>query len=54
MIAGLVRDMIMMTKAVEEVFEGILDGNVSLDEFKAWLALWSVAVLKEFSDETLS
>jgi hypothetical protein len=35
----------MKTKAVEDIYDDIIAGNVDLQGFKVWLAGWSVSVV---------
>jgi len=35
----------MKTKAVEDIYDDIIAGNVDLEGFKVWLAGWSVSVV---------
>lgn len=35
----------MQTRDIEEVFEAIQQGTYELDDFRTWLALWSMKVL---------
>ena len=34
----------MMMKTVEEAHQAVKEGSMSLEDFKAWLALWSIKV----------
>ena len=40
----------MKIKTVEEVYDDIRAGYYELDDFKSWLALWSVKIL-DMADE---
>lgn len=40
----------MKTREIEEVFEAIQEGTYDLNDFKTWLALWSVKVLDMFEE----
>lgn len=35
----------MQSRDIEEVFKAIQQGTYELDDFKTWLALWSMKVL---------
>jgi len=40
--------MIMMTDSVEDAYEKLIAGDMTLDQFKVWLALWSVKCMEHY------
>lgn len=43
----------MRIKTIEEAHEALVAGEMSLEDFQAWLALWASKVLQEVIDEPL-
>lgn len=37
-------EMTLTSKSIEEVFTEIKEQRMNIDEFRAWLALWSVKI----------
>lgn len=43
----------MRIRAIEEVYEAVAAGEMSLDDFQAWLALWASIMFREMGNAPL-